>query len=169
MKQLCLVVLCLVMLGSTLPGCQGAAKKPPNPQQNTPQGNLDVSASDRRMMANQLSKAAESVPDVQKATVIVSEAEGLPASGNTKIMVAMVGLTVSSSISNDPGKVNTIKQTVADKIKAADVRINQVLVTTDPTMIKRINDIAAGIIEGKPIQTFEKDINTLTNDLKKQK
>ena len=53
--------------------------------------------------------------------------------------------------------------------KAADTRINQVLVTTDPTMIKRINDVAAGIIEGKPIQSLEKDINTLTNDLKKQK
>ncbi|MEQ8176212.1 MAG: YhcN/YlaJ family sporulation lipoprotein [Syntrophomonadaceae bacterium] len=169
MKQFCLVVLCLVLLGSTLPGCQGAAKKPQTPQQNTPQGNLDVSASDRRVMAAQLSKTAESVPDVQKATVVVSEAGSLPASGNTKTLVAMVGLTVSSSLSNDANKVNTIKQTVADKVKASDTRINQVLVTTDPTMIKRINDIAAGIIEGKPIQSFEKDINTLTNDLKQQK
>lgn len=169
MKKVCLVVLCLVMLGSALPGCQGAAKKPQTPQQNTPQGNLDVSASDRRVMANQLSKAAESVPDVQKATVVVSEAGGLPGSGNTTTLVAMVGLTVTPALSNDANKVNTIKQTVADKLKASDTRINQVLVTTDPTLIKRINDIAGGIIEGKPIQTLEKDINTLTNDLKQQK
>jgi Sporulation lipoprotein YhcN/YlaJ (Spore_YhcN_YlaJ). len=167
MKKICLVILCLVMLGITLPGCQGAARKPQTPQ--NPQGNLDVSASDRRMMANQLSKTAESVPDVQKATVVVSEAGGLSGGGTTKTLVAMVGLTVSSGLGNDANKVSTIKQTVADKLKAADTRINQVLVTTDPTMIKRINDIAAGIIEGKPIQSFEKDINTLANDLKKQK
>lgn len=169
MKKYYLIILCVILLGSILPGCQGAAKKPQTPQQNVPQSdNLDVSASDRRVMASQLSKTAEAVPDVQKATVVVSEMAGLQGNGNTKNLVAMVGLTVSAAISNDANKVNAIKQTVADKLRASDTRINQVLVTTDPTMIKRINDIAAGIIEGKPLQSFEKDINTLTNELKKQ-
>lgn len=166
MKKFGLLILCLILLGLTLPGCQGAARKPQTPQ--TPQGtNLDVSASDRRVMANQLSKAAESVPDVQKATVVVSEAGGVP--GGAKTLVAMVGLTVSSSLNNDASKINAIKQTVANKLKASDKRISQVLVTTDPTMRQRINDVAAGIIEGKPIQSLEQDIKTLTNDLKKQK
>ncbi|MEN6349813.1 MAG: YhcN/YlaJ family sporulation lipoprotein [Syntrophomonas sp.] len=170
MRKYCLIILCVILLGSILPGCQGAAKKPQNPQQNTPQSdNLDVSASDRRVMASQLSKTAEAVPDVQKATVVVSEMAGLQGSGNTKSLVAMVGLTLTAAINNDANRVNEIKQAVADKLKASDSRINQVLVTTDPTMIKRINDIAAGIIEGKPIQSLEKDINTLTNDLKQQK
>lgn len=169
MKKIYLIVLCVILLGGVLLGCQGVAKKPQTPQQNVPQtDNLDVSASDRRVMASQLSKTAEAIPDVQKATVVVSEKAGLQGANNTKTLVAMVGLTVSSAISNDPNKVNTIKQSVADKLKASDSRISQVLVSTDPTMIRRINDIAAGIIEGKPLQSYEKDLNTLINDLKRQ-
>jgi len=54
-------------------------------------------------------------------------------------------------------------------LTASDRRISQVLVTTDPNLIKRINDVAAGIIEGKPIQNFQTEINDITGKLKQQR
>jgi hypothetical protein len=43
------------------------------------------------------------------------------------------------------------------------------LVTTDPNLVKRITDVAAGILEGKPIKTFEKDIKNIDSSLRQQK
>ncbi len=163
------VIISFLLLALVIGACNNAAKKPGNPEQNVPQTeNLDISASERRVMANQLSKAAEGVAGVQRASVVIANMENSDLSkGNN--LAAMVGLTVSSSISADQAKIDATKNMVVDRIKKANNRVSQVLVTTDPTMIKRINDIAAGIIEGKPLQTFEKDIHTLNDDLKKQK
>lgn len=173
MKKVISVILCSILLSVCLSGCQGAARKPQT--QDTPQSNnqLDVSASERRVMASQLSQVAESVPNVQKATVVVtnygSTTGGLQGPNNTAQLVALVGLTVSAAASNDANLNNTTKKAVAEKLKASENRLYQVLVTSDPGMIQRINDVAAGIVEGKPVQSYETDINSLTTDLKQQK
>jgi len=80
--------------------------------------------------------------------------------------VVMVGLTLNQATSGSASKAATTKNMVAKRIKASDKKIGQVLVTTDPGLIKRLNDVAAGIIEGKPIQSFDKDIKDLNNRLK---
>lgn len=82
--------------------------------------------------------------------------------------MVMVGLTLEPSATGDPTSQNKIKNTVANKLKASDRRISQVLVTTDPTLIKRISDVAAGIIDGKPIQKFQNDINDIIRKVKQQ-
>lgn len=77
-------------------------------------------------------------------------------------IIVMVGLTLNqTAAAKDSNQVNSIKNMVMSKLKASDKRISQVLVTTDPNLIKRINDVAAGILEGKPIKTFEKDVNDI--------
>ncbi|MDD3024324.1 MAG: YhcN/YlaJ family sporulation lipoprotein, partial [Syntrophomonadaceae bacterium] len=76
-------------------------------------------------------------------------------------IIVMVGLTVDQAITQDQTKMGAVETKVMNKLKASDKRITQVLVSTDPNIIKRINDIATGIIEGKPIKTFQKDIDDL--------
>ena len=149
-----------------------------------------MTASERRVMANKLSKIAESVKGVKRASVVVTSismtkpgttttttgttstakmTKTSTAKTNYSGQVVMVGLTLEPTATRDTATINKVKSTVATKLKASDRRISQVLVTTDPTMIKRINDVAAGIIEGKPIQNFQNDINDISKKLKKQR
>ncbi|MGI5881211.1 MAG: YhcN/YlaJ family sporulation lipoprotein [Syntrophomonadaceae bacterium] len=88
--------------------------------------------------------------------------------GNYTGLIVMVGLNLDSKATNNPTMANNIKKNVANKLKNSDQRISQVLVTTDPTLIQRINDVAAGIIQGKPIQNFQSDIKDLTTQIKQQ-
>lgn len=188
MRKVFTLLLCISFLLISLVGCQTAAKKPMTPEQKpgaaVKKPSTEMSASDRRVMANRLSKMAESVNGVQRASVVVSSIgmtnTGVNATSNKMTntnaartnyngQVVMVGLTLEPSAKRDPATINKIKSTVANKLKASDRRISQVLVTTDPNLIKRINDVAAGIIEGKPIQDFQRDINDINSKLKQQR
>jgi len=80
----------------------------------------------------------------------------------------MVGLTLDNNIMNDTAKIKTIKQTVANRMQAADARISQVLVTSDPDLMKRINNVASGLLNGKPVKSFENDIKNLGRDLQRE-
>lgn len=154
------------------------------PGVTTKKPTTEMTASERRVMANKLSKMAENVKGVKRASVIVSSI-GMTNTGNNATtnkmtntnaartnysgQVVMVGLTLEPTATRDAATINKVKSTVANKLKASDRRISQVLVTTDPNLIKRINDVAAGIIEGKPIQNFQNEINDITGKLKQQR
>ncbi|MEN6325012.1 MAG: YhcN/YlaJ family sporulation lipoprotein [Syntrophomonas sp.] len=84
-------------------------------------------------------------------------------------VIVMVGLTVDPAIMKDEMRKANSQTMVRNKLKASDRRISQVLVSTDPNLIKRINDVAAGILQGKPIKTFEKDIRDLNTRFKQEK
>lgn len=188
MRKIFTLLLCISFLLISLMGCQTTAKKPMTPQRKpgvtTKKPTTEMTASERRVMANKLSKMAENVKGVKRASVIVSSI-GMTNTGtkattnkmtntnaartNYSGQVVMVGLTLEPTATRDAATIDKTKSTVANKLKASDRRISQVLVTTDPTMIKRINDVAAGIIEGKPIQNYQNDINDITNKLKKQR
>lgn len=83
-------------------------------------------------------------------------------------LVVMVGLTLAGNVENNADRVNTIKQKVTNRLQGADSRITKVLVTNDPDLINRINDVAAGLIEGRPIQSFENDIRNLGDRLRQE-
>jgi YhcN/YlaJ family sporulation lipoprotein len=216
MRKLFTLVLCISFLFVSLAGCQNAAQKPAVPERKPAAENgTEMTASERRVMANRLSKMAENIKGVQKASVVVSSiamnnagVETAPSTNNTgnnnnlnstnpnskmntnpdnnlnnkmnnntntntaktnySGQIVMVGLTLEASAMRDAATQNKIKSTVANKLKASDRRISQVLVTTDPDLIKRINDVAAGIIEGKPIKNFQKDIQDITSKVKQQ-
>ncbi len=188
MRKIFTLLLCISFLLISLMGCQTAAKKPMTPERKpgvtTKKPTTEMTASERRVMANKLSKMAENVKGVKRASVVVSSI-GMTNTGNTATtnkmtntnaartnysgQVVMVGLTLEPTATRDAATLNKVKSTVANKLKASDRRISQVLVTTDPNLIKRINDVAAGIIEGKPIQNFQKDINDISGKLKQQR
>ncbi len=188
MRKIIALLLCVSFLLIGLIGCQTSAKKPMTPARKpgvtTKKPTTEMTASERRVMANKLSKMAENVKGVKRASVVVSSI-GMTNTGTTATtnkmtntnaartnysgQVIMVGLTLEPTASRDAATINKVKSTVANKLKASDRRISQVLVTTDPNLIKRINDVAAGIIEGKPIQNFQTEINDITGKLKQQR
>lgn len=194
MRKIFTLLLCVSFLLISLMGCQTTAKKPMTPARKpgvtAKKPTTEMTASERRVMANKLSKMAESVKGVKRASVVVTSismtkpgttttttgttstakmTKTSTAKTNYSGQVVMVGLTLEPTATRDTATINKVKSTVATKLKASDRRISQVLVTTDPTMIKRINDVAAGIIEGKPIQNFQNDINDISKKLKKQR
>jgi len=188
LRKIITLLLCVSFLLIGLVGCQTTAKKPMTPARKpgvtAKKPTTEMTASERRVMANKLSKMAENVKGVKRASVIVSSI-GMTNTGTTATtnkmtntnaartnysgQVVMVGLTLDPTATRDAATINKIKSTVANKLKASDRRISQVLVTTDPNLIKRINDVAAGIIEGKPIQNFQSDINDISGKLKQQR
>lgn len=98
--------------------------------------------------ASKLAIAAQKVPDVKSATVVVS--------GST----AFVGLEIKPGV--EAKKTNEIKSKVADAVKRADSRIKAVNVTTDPNLITRLKKIAEGVGAGKPISSFTKELTEIT-------
>jgi len=110
----------------------------------------------------------EGVGNVNPNTVGNANPTRTAVKGNYSGLIVMVGLNLDSKAENNPTMARNIKQTVANKLKNSDQRISQVLVTTDPTLIQRINDVAAGIIQGKPINNFESDIKDMITKIKQQ-
>lgn len=86
---------------------------------------------------------------------------------NASGLIVMIGITLDQS-KNDANMANQVKRNVVNKIKASDKRISQVLVTTDPGMVERLNDVAAGIIQGRPIQGYQDDLSDLTRSMRQQ-
>jgi hypothetical protein len=81
-------------------------------------------------------------------------------------LVVMVGLNLDPKAMQDKTKEKTIKEEVRAKIMADDGRISEVLVTNDPDMIKRLQDVAAGVIQGKPMQSYAQDIEELNKNIR---
>ena len=188
MRKIFTLLLCVGFLLISLMGCQTTSKKPMTPARKpgvtAKKPTTEMTASERRVMANKLSKMAENVQGVKRASVVVSSI-GMTNTGVTSTtnkmtntnaartnysgQIILVGLTLEPTATRDSATINKVKSTVATKLKASYRLISQVLVTTDPTMIKRINDVAAGIIEGKPIQNFQRDITDISSKIKKER
>lgn len=83
-------------------------------------------------------------------------------------LVVMAGLDLNSASMQDINRQNSIKEEVKAKIMESDSRVSEVLVTTDPDMIKKLQDIAAGVIQGKPLQSYAQDINQLDKSIRSQ-
>jgi hypothetical protein len=187
LKKITAILLCVFLCGSILvSGCGQTARKPPVPesmpnnQTNTPQQTNDA---EKRVMANRFSNLAMEVNGVAKATVVVSSVDSEEA-GNTTTpstapipdlpvlnavsgkMVVMVGLNLDPKVMQDKTKETSIKDEVKSKIMADNQTISEVLVTTNPDMIKKLQDVAAGVIQGKPMQSYAQDIQELDKNIR---
>lgn len=160
MKKKVIWLVCWTLITMVLAsGCQTAARKPVVPENKTETG---LTSSDRRVMADKLSNLAQGVNGVNKATVVVSEINmTTDTASNVEGLVVMAGLTLDQGANE-----KTVKEEVARKLKASDKRISQVLTTTEPSLVKKINDVASGMLEGKPLQTYEDDIDEINRQFK---
>jgi hypothetical protein len=177
-----ITILIIVGLGAgiLLSGCATAKKplvnenNPSDTQIGTPQQTDDA---EKRMMANRLSNLAMSVNGVQKATVVISATDSgaigkaAPSSTNANTnekLVVMVGLTLNSQAAQDKTKEANIMNEVKSKIKADSPKISEVLLTTNPDLIKKLQDVAAGVIQGKPVQSYAQNIDELNKNIRGQ-
>lgn len=83
-------------------------------------------------------------------------------------IVVMVGINLEDNMNTDNNREEDCKRMVKEKIMKSDQRVSDVLVTTDKSMVDKMGDVANGIIEGKPMESFSKDIDELTQDLRGQ-
>lgn len=166
-RKIPILFLCIFFLFTA--GCGTTAKKPIAPQKpgtyntgkTTPKA---ISSSDKRVMADSLTREAQMVKGVKTAGVVVDTAQTVPTKTTnptqpmpkitttgkrpgTNIpvnagLVALVGITLDKTTAM--GKSETaIKKEVRQRLMAKDGKISEVLVTTDPAMVKRIKDVAA--------------------------
>ncbi|HHU49511.1 MAG: YhcN/YlaJ family sporulation lipoprotein [Caldicoprobacterales bacterium] len=104
---------------------------------------------DMQDRAQRIADAAARQKEVQSASCVIT--------GNT----AMVGLQFNKQYK---GKLtNAIKRQVEKRIKDTDDRINRVVVTADPDMVSRIEEIFEEIGNGRPISGFTKELNEMIN------
>lgn len=83
-------------------------------------------------------------------------------------LVVMVGLTLNDASMKDKNIENNIKEEVKTKIMQSDQKVNEVLVTTNPDMIKKLQDVAAGVIQGQPLQSYAQEITELDKSIRTQ-
>ncbi len=178
-KMLIGVFIVVIILSA---GCQQAKKPYTAPKTTTPSNPTQVTESDKRIMANQFSEIAKKVPGVINATVVVAGADAamdtssktsttatskLSTKSASKIVV-MAGLTINKESMATNAKQESIKNMVKQKIKSSDKRVTDVLVTTDANMVKKINDVASGLIEGKPVLSYARSATELGRMMKEQ-
>ena len=185
-KKMAMVLLLNFIIAVMLAGCPGPAQKttPPAKPRTTQDAADGMTASQRRVLANRLSAVATKVSGVQRAAVVVMDV-GMTSKGTTGTTnntnkktstnmrstngaMVMVGLTLDQATMNDRATSDQAKRTVAKRIKATDKRISQVMVTSDPGLIKRIDTIAAGIVAGQPIQRYQQEITDLGQRLRQE-
>ncbi len=185
MKKITTILLGVCLCAFLLGGCATAKKplvnenNPPDAQISAPQQTNDA---EKRVMATRLSNLAMEVNGVRKATVVVSQSDSgrvettlpSPVGGNAPVpgadserLVAMVGLTLDPQGQDKTREMNIMNEVKA-KIMADSPKISEVLLTTDPDLIKKLQDVAAGVIQGKPMQSYAQDINELNKNIRGQ-
>ncbi len=177
-KMLIFVFIAAIILSA---GCQQAKKPYTAPKTTTPSNPTQVTESDKRIMANRFSEIAKAVPGVMTATVVVAGADAAMDTSKTSTtakselstksaskIVVMVGLTLNKESMATDAKQESIKNMVKQKIKNNDKRVTDVLVTTDANMVKKINDVASGLIEGKPVLSYARSAAELGRMMKEQ-
>ena len=175
MKKIPVLILCAWLIVSCLFGGCGKTARKPAPNQPSPNEVQQTTDAEKREMASSFSNLATSINGVQKATIVVASTSSNgtgPLTGETVDtngkLVVMAGLTLNPQVSGDSSQTNAIIEQVKQKIMAADQRVSEVLVTTNPDMIKKLQDIAAGVIQGQPFQSYAKDVNELNQTIRSQ-
>jgi len=103
-------------------------------------------------MADRAEKIADMVAEQDKidsATCVIT--------GNT----ALVGVQFDKQYK---GKLtDSIKKSIDRKVKQEDKRITRVVVTADPDLVTRIEDMFEDIGKGKPLSGFAEEISEMIN------
>ncbi len=102
--------------------------------------------------SQQVARTAESVNGVERAWVVVS--------GRT----AYVGLELDRQ--NDADDARSIERNVTQQVENQSPHIDQVLVSSNPDIVKRIQNINEGIVDGRPLAQFQEDLEDIGSRLR---
>ncbi len=87
------------------------------------------------------------------------------ATNNNRGLVVMVGLELEDNNMNNASNMDNIQREVARQIKASDNRITQVYVTTDESLMGRIDKVASNIADGRTVNAVRTDIDNIFRSL----
>ena len=132
---------------SPKPGGMGTQMERRAPR-NSP-GMGDRIGNDSQQRAEEIANKVSDLREIESATCLIT--------GNT----AMVGVQFNQQYKGD--LTDQIKKKVDRTVKDQDDRISRVIVTADPDIVARIEDIFKQIGEGRPLSGFTKEINELIN------
>lgn len=152
----------MTLCGFIMAGCaQQPAEKPmPSTQKPSTQAPMTapkkpvtkaITSTEAKRIADRLSKEAVKVQGVEKAAVLVDTTSTRPN--------AYVGINLKSGVKGQ--EATKVKRNVETNLKETEPRLNSVNVTSDPDLIKRIEDISRGIAKGKPISSFSTELREL--------
>ena len=123
---------------------------------NSPGTNNTQPNNTTNQMGNNVQDRAEKLADVAAEQKEVESASCL-ITGDT----AMVGVQFSKQYKGE--LTNNIKEEVDKKVREADKRIKRVVVTADPDLVSRIEEIFDDIGNGKPLSGFANELNEMIN------
>ena len=116
---------------------------------NTARPGTNQMGTDMQDRAEKLADVAAKQKEVESASCLIT--------GNT----AMVGLQFNNQYK---GKLtDSIKKQVDKRVREADKRIDKVVVTADPDMVSRIEEIFQDIGKGRPISGFTDELKEMIN------
>jgi hypothetical protein len=122
----------------------------------------DNSAGMQAQLNERVTSAAKSVDGVRDAWAVTTPMPSMTGTADRDNTVALVGVNLESSIRGE-SETSTLEE-----IKAA-VRniseIDQVVVSSAPTIVNRIRDVSEGIARGEPMSKFESDMNAIIRDM----
>ncbi|MFZ5645434.1 MAG: YhcN/YlaJ family sporulation lipoprotein [Bacillota bacterium] len=145
-----LILAVFVLLAVT--GCP--AQRKPQPQDTQPgptaqePSRLPTNPNEMTRMTDGLAREASKVQGVESSTVVLT------------FNTALVGLNLKPGADE-----NAVKAEVGKVIKNQNNLIKNVLVTTDPELNSRLVRISRGIAEGRPADSFQKEIDELRDRL----
>lgn len=157
----------IMLTSAVLGGCQPARKPiPPKPQitqdpSTKPQSPAPAKqqapqkqTTGEQKMADNAARESVKVSGVQSASVVIS--------GST----AYIGLGLKPNTEKD--RTTLISKDVAERVKAANTKLKQVYVTSDPDLVTRIKKIADGIKKGQPVSSFANELTEINRRIKPQ-
>ena len=101
--------------------------------------------------ANEIARKISDLPEVDKASVVISED------------TALVGCTLRG---NTQGTMtNALRQKIRGIVKEHARDIENISVTTDPSLTDRIRNMSNSIFQGNPIENFADDIRDLIDEI----
>jgi YhcN/YlaJ family sporulation lipoprotein len=111
-----------------------------------------------------VTNAVKSVDGVRDAWAVTTPMPNMSSSSTagSDDTFALVGVNLESSIRGDS------EDSTLEEIKAAVKNIpdiDQVMVSSAPTIVNRIKDVSEGIAQGEPMTKFESDMNAIIRDM----
>jgi len=138
------------VLPSPMPGDNNGTNINTNLRNNANDNNDDFDNNeDYTDRVRDIAERAAELKEIESATCVIT--------GDT----ALIGVQFDDQYKG--GITNEIKDKVEEACKDEDPQIEQVVVTADPDVVSRIQDMLQDIGEGRPVSGFAEEINELIN------
>ncbi|HZK43092.1 MAG TPA: YhcN/YlaJ family sporulation lipoprotein [Syntrophomonadaceae bacterium] len=182
-KKLTFIYLIIFIAFFMLTGCQNKAEKRPIPP-NKSEEQVGLTDSESRVLSSRISNLAIQVEGVNRASVVVvrTELSAMDFVQNKKTndtlgklttsgggITVIVGASVNANIRENPETLSKTITNIKEKTKLDDVEISQILVTTDPAIIGKIDALAVRMMEGEPITQYKEEIKEIIKEINPQK